>query len=515
MDCLTYKDAIFATSADTFEYVIKYGADCIFRGVAVKAPDADYNYINVGEICRQYLSNGMADFADFESVTTNNSQAFLTFVLFSVTHTLVYTGPETFVDDVSEEPEQIFKFLYNWDYVTEDMEDRVLSDPINGKLDCRMKLMYTEFQNGFGSSFYVTPLLSAPSSGATVHADIVTDYTNISALTLNISDSSITFSNLSLTGVDFIVPPNTGYTFSTVVYFYYYGSLVGTTTIISAGDLGDKGIITGGTPDGYNVVPKYSDTIYLPVNPGAVIWGFNYTDWDRTYSASIDDPYFYVEKYSGIMRTYYTNSMWREGWPSSQINIDGINPPSGYTTTVTIDRNGEAFKTVQGLVTFRYGKQSIRPYLIENKLSIYNVRPMKEWRGTLETGVHFDIDMFNILDQELLQAAGYKSLTAVTNGWLEISNPVKMNGFYIRDGHYNNVKLKLPAETIFIHILDQTNGNGITEIYIDCTKAYFNSLPVIEDDGICRIGKIYYAQQGHVIRVRCVDGTVLWRPNGQ
>ncbi len=238
---LTYSDAFFASSADTMEYVIKQGDTYIFRGIAVKAPGADYAYIDVGKICKQYLDNNLPDFRDFNDQITRLPNAFQKFTLSSVQHTIIWTGADTYLDDVTEQVEEIYNFLFNWDYegTVADNEGMPLSDPVNGHMDCRMKLIYTQYGGTTVKDFYVTPLLSSPVQGGTLTAKITTEYTDVSKLTVTVDNPDVVVQNYSLTGVTFVTPANDGKTVATTVHYYYDGKLVGKTEIILAGEQGE------------------------------------------------------------------------------------------------------------------------------------------------------------------------------------------------------------------------------------------------------------------------------------
>lgn len=242
---LTYRDAVFASSADTLEYVIRRGEDTVFRGIAIKAPGADYAYIPVGEICRGYLNNPLpSDFDQLNDYIMKQLNAWASFELFSVHRTSIWTGPETYIEDITEQPEGVFNFLLNWEYIGDswDGERRVLSDPINGRIDPRMRFVYTEFNLVNCNCFSVTPLLSAPSSGATLEGKIVVsdEYDDPSKLELVVDSGMVDVDNISLSGVTFIVSPNTGYNQEIRVEYWYDGEYKGTTVIISAGDMGEN-----------------------------------------------------------------------------------------------------------------------------------------------------------------------------------------------------------------------------------------------------------------------------------
>lgn len=260
----TYQDVFYKTAADTMEYVIKQGDTYIFRGIAVKAPGADYAYIDVGKICRQYLDNNLPDFRDFNDQITRLPNALQKFTLSSVQHNTIWTGADTYLDDVTEQVEEIYSFLFNWDYEgTAGNEGMPLSDPVNGHMDCRMKLIYTQYGETTVKDFYATPLLSSPVQGGTLTAKITTDYTDVSKLTVTVDNPDVVVQNHSLTGVTFVTPINTGKTDTAVAKYFYNGEEVGQTVIILAGE-------QGGDPD----IPQtdtiaYKGNIYISGDAGS------------------------------------------------------------------------------------------------------------------------------------------------------------------------------------------------------------------------------------------------------
>lgn len=278
---LTYRDAVFASTADTLEYVIKRGGDTVFRGLARKAPGAEYAYIPVGEICRGYLNNPLpSDFDQLNDYIMKQLNAWASFELYSVDKTTIWTGPETHIDDVTENPEGVFNFLLNWEYVGDswDGERRVLSDPINGRIDPRMRFVYTEFNLVNCNCFSVTPLLSAPSSGATLQAKIIVsdEFDDPSKLELVVDGGLVEIGDISLSGVTFIVSPNTGYNQEIRIEYWYDGEYKAATTIISAGDLGENpgGDSGSGSSDG--IYGRRSSWQYGI--PGTAMYS-GYTSW--------------------------------------------------------------------------------------------------------------------------------------------------------------------------------------------------------------------------------------------
>lgn len=316
---LSFRDAVFVSTADTMEYVIKCGQEYIFRGIAVKAPGEDNAIINVGDICTQYLDNQMPDFRDFDDVVTKQRNAFRKFTLFRVERTIIWTGPETFIDDVTEHAEAIYNFLYCWDYddFTWDNEDAVLSDPVNGHLDCRMKILYTQYGETTGATFYVTPILSARPDGSTVTADILTEYDDPSLLEVRIGNSSITIDSVSLTGATYTTPENNGDTYTTMADYYYDGEWVGQTQIVIAGY------------NGGDVPPE------PPVAWDGNIYINGYGNW-RTYFAARNGIVAYIRLDSSIYSGHnYT------------VSVTGSEHITGGTRHVTVsDTHGNTWEEV-------------------------------------------------------------------------------------------------------------------------------------------------------------------------
>ena len=139
-------DIFYHTSADTFTYTIRLDkGEAIYFGTAIKAPGERYIDINVSRIVSQYLDVNMPDFREFSNNVTLHGNGCLDFKLYQVSFNEVTVDGQT--TKVAEETlVETYRFLYGFDYSeTWDGLERVLSNPINGVLDPRMKLFYTAY----------------------------------------------------------------------------------------------------------------------------------------------------------------------------------------------------------------------------------------------------------------------------------------------------------------------------------------------------------------------------------
>ena len=237
MRYLSYQDAYYESSADTLEYIIRKGDEEVFRGVARKAPDTEYAYINVGIICRQYLNNQLPDIETLtgEYVMENSNAVF---DLYAVTMVREYTCPEEWLDLVEETLIDSFYFLENWDYNTEltGNTDIILSEPINGHADCRMKIIGTiAIESGNKYFQLLTDSLYFNSTGETKQIEWDTDLPPVS-LTVTTSNSGFTVSNITQTGCDITAIFNLALSGnSATASIYYRDMLLGTVALTQGG----------------------------------------------------------------------------------------------------------------------------------------------------------------------------------------------------------------------------------------------------------------------------------------
>lgn len=128
-----WTDTYFTTTADTLNYHVDCETGTIFQGRAYKFPQGSELKININSICRDYLSNSLPDFRNDEPQLIHHTDACKEFELYNS-------------DD--DELLETYKFLFNWDYENAEIDsDSVigLTQPINGRVDPRMKLFFTSY----------------------------------------------------------------------------------------------------------------------------------------------------------------------------------------------------------------------------------------------------------------------------------------------------------------------------------------------------------------------------------
>lgn len=143
---LSCTDTFYHTTADTFTYTIRLDSgEAVYFGTAIKAPGERYIDININGIVSQYLDVDMPDFRNFANNVTKHGNGYLDFKLYQVTFNEITVAGQT--TKVAEETlVETYRFLYGFDYSdTWEGEQKVLSNPINGVIDPRMKLFFTSY----------------------------------------------------------------------------------------------------------------------------------------------------------------------------------------------------------------------------------------------------------------------------------------------------------------------------------------------------------------------------------
>ena len=128
----------FAEREDTFVYSIRTGGVAVYYGKAYCAPGAGGPYVQVNQICRNYLKNVLPDFRGTNDQVYQNEGAVMDFSL---------CGEGGY--EVCN-----YRFLLDWygDWAGE--SGYVMTEPINGHLDPRMMLMHTEYNDAQTSVTY-------------------------------------------------------------------------------------------------------------------------------------------------------------------------------------------------------------------------------------------------------------------------------------------------------------------------------------------------------------------------
>ena len=129
----TWQDIFYETTADSLVYSVLYLGEEIFYGRAVKNPSAASLRINITKICRDWLEAQVPSFSDG-----------------------LYQGLNYGVFDLVDENLNTlgqYGFLFNWDYESQwDGSQFVMSNPINGRMDSRMMLFYSVFEDTTGQT---------------------------------------------------------------------------------------------------------------------------------------------------------------------------------------------------------------------------------------------------------------------------------------------------------------------------------------------------------------------------
>lgn len=135
-----WKDITYTAQvpASGLEIIIREGSTVIYQGLIHTLPDGLSDFC-INRICEHLLDTELPDFRAMTDNTVHNDNAYKIFTAYSVNG-----GTETLIGTYS--------FLNDWSYEEYGNGDRALSNPINGHMDSRMKLLYTAFRNNTGSN---------------------------------------------------------------------------------------------------------------------------------------------------------------------------------------------------------------------------------------------------------------------------------------------------------------------------------------------------------------------------
>ena len=123
-----WKDTSFTSTLDTLPFTIQVDGETIYEGVLSKMPGKNEVSMNVNKLCESSLG---LDFPETTGVTSH-PEAYRVF-------SIVDSGGTTLATR---------DFIYDWSY--EDFRP-VLSSPVNGHIDCRMRLPYTMYRSTAGA----------------------------------------------------------------------------------------------------------------------------------------------------------------------------------------------------------------------------------------------------------------------------------------------------------------------------------------------------------------------------
>lgn len=130
----SYKDLFYLYSGETLDYGLYLGTAPLFYGRAIRRPGDSYIRINVSRICQDSLDAGFP----FSGETG------LTYGEFSL-YRMVDGEPAALLDEYG------LLLAFDRDLVFEG-DDLMLSEPINGRADSRMKMIYSVFKDMTGET---------------------------------------------------------------------------------------------------------------------------------------------------------------------------------------------------------------------------------------------------------------------------------------------------------------------------------------------------------------------------
>lgn len=218
MNSPIYKDFYYTADTASLEYYIVTEDMIIFRGKVWRNPDTGIVTVHVGDIIRDYLRFDLPDFRPMDRVVTRQEDAYRVFEL--------YSSNGTKLDE--------YKVLFDW-YGEWNGETKVLSNPIDGVLDPRMKILWTIygqtaanievdiFAEGENTFFnLLTKEIRVPYYGATVRMDWYTNYTPYS----DIKNRYFDFFFPSNDGCSVVIPalydPFTTWEYDVDIYYKSY-----------------------------------------------------------------------------------------------------------------------------------------------------------------------------------------------------------------------------------------------------------------------------------------------------
>lgn len=333
MNSPIYKDYFYTASTASLEYYIVADGNIIFRGKAWRNPDTGLIKINVGKIVRDYMSFDLPDFRPLDDVVTRQEDAYKVFGLYSA------SGSK--LDE--------YKVLFDW-YGEWNGETKVLSNPIDGVLDPRMKIVWTIFgpaamdvlmESGplTIDSFFrlLTTNIVLGQEGGEYHIRWLTDHIPSNEWTVTIDGmTGFTYYDANFSGITINFPRNdTVSAFTYDIYYHIHGLTFGPTHMTQTGGRID---IDPDTPGG----------------GGAESGSTGHIDWDSTFPDS-------AFTYSADTWIQVTN-LGSDGCDISfRESNESLEPRDGHVwifingnlaKTITVTQAGRYFRNMTPLITF-------------------------------------------------------------------------------------------------------------------------------------------------------------------
>ena len=233
MNSLIYKDYFYTASKASLEYYIVADGKVIFRGKSWRNPDTGLVKINVGDIVRDYMRFDLPDFRPLDGVVTRQEDAYKVFEL--------YNANGVKIDE--------YKVLFDW-YGEWNGEQKVLSNPIDGVLDPRMKILWTVFgPDAFDvimesgpisiNTYFrlLTTIINMGIEGGSYRVRWLTDYYPSSEWTVEIPGlTDYSYSDASFSGITINIPSNQSlHSREYEIYYHIQDKTFGVTTIKQKG----------------------------------------------------------------------------------------------------------------------------------------------------------------------------------------------------------------------------------------------------------------------------------------
>lgn len=357
---LACNDVFYRTTADTFTYTIRLSdGEAVYFGTAVKSPGSPYIEININRVASQYLDVDMPDFREYSNNITLHGNGFLDFKLYQVVFNEVTVAGQT-TKVATENLLETYRFLYGYDYLdTWNGGRKILSNPVNGVMDPRMKLFFSAY-NSAVTSVSVTSVCGVPAvtpstgstpswdSGSTPDAPVSYNFTLLSGngaqmnsttgtwtLDYDTNYPSVYYVFSGTTGVQtgytsgnnvsFFIPQNSGGTRTWSVQFY---PMMGGT------------LLTGATA---TQTSSTGDTPYT--------FAFNNTEGEAISSASTSNTVTWTSTYPSVNYAVYREGVLIGSGVTSQSGVTVVFPLnddvlSGVGFSFTVSYMGDTLGTL-------------------------------------------------------------------------------------------------------------------------------------------------------------------------
>lgn len=275
-----WRDTYFTTGASPYEYYIVADGTDVFHGKVWKSPNEAETKVNVTKIIRDWLANQLPDFRNIADVVEKHERAYRTFDLCEVG------------GDVVARYNVLFDYDGEWNG-----EYKVLTEPIDGHLDPRMKILWsiyspTDIDIDMKITYWrlITSAVTIPFEGGDTRILWDTNLLPWSSWVVEIPDlDNFTYRNVGEDGVTVWVPAiNTLADHTYNIYYVYSGETLGYTVATQ------KGATFSFSPDPAIIGSHSGDSVN-------VTWTTQVTG--ATYTYEVNGNFFEISNYSGNRMT--------------------------------------------------------------------------------------------------------------------------------------------------------------------------------------------------------------------